>query len=76
MCPVCVSLLLSHTVLSELYQEKWIAEDDEQRMKEENGPLSDRLVLVQLTRHSTVQHTADVLVKYGHERAARLLRGW
>ena len=77
MCPVCVSVLLSHTVLSELYQEKLVTEDEVKRMKGEGVFLSDRVVLVQSTKPpEVVAKTAIVLDKYGHNEDASLLRGW
>ena len=77
MCPVCVSVLLSHTVLSELYQEKFVTEDEVKRMKGERGILSDRVVFVQCTQPpEVVAGTTNVLDKYGHNWAARRLRGW
>ena len=70
-------MLLSHTVLSELYQEKLVTEDEVKKMKEERGPLSDRVVLVQFAKPpEVVARSAIVLDKYGHNRAASLLRGW
>ena len=71
-----MSVLLSHTVLSELYQEKLLTEDEVKRMK---GGLyvSDRVVLVQCTKPpEVVARTTIVLDKYGHNREARKLRGW
>ena len=69
-------MLLSHTVLSELYQEKLVTEDEVKRMKEE-GDLSDRVVLVQFTKPpEVVTKTTNVLHKYGHNEEARWLRGW
>ena len=68
--------LLAHAVLSELYQEMLVTEDDVNRMNVEEGEISDRLVLVQCTKSSTVNRTADVLDKYGHKEEASLLRGW
>ena len=63
-------MLLSHTVMSELYQEKLL-------MKGEIGSLSDRIVLVQYTKPpEVVAKTAIVLDKYGHIEEARKLRGW
>ena len=53
MCPVCVSVLLSHTVLSELYQEKLVTEDEVERMKEEGVNLSYIVVSVQFTKPSS-----------------------
>ena len=76
-CPVCVSVLLSHTVLSELYQVKLVTEDEVKRMKEQGGDLSDGVVLVQCTKPpEVVARTVAVLDKYGHNEAARWLRGW
>ena len=70
-------MLLSHTVLSELYQEKLVTEDEVKRMKGEGGSLSDRVVLVQCTKPpEVVARTTTVLDKYGHNEAASLLRGW
>ena len=77
MCPVCVSVLLSHTVVSELYQEELVIEDEVKRMKGERGGLSDRLVYVQCTKPpEVVAKSASVLNKYGHNKEARALRGW
>ena len=76
-CPVCVSVLLSHTVLWELYQEKLVTEDDVKRMKGEEEDLFDRVVLVQCTKPpEVVARSATVLDKYGHNEEARQLRGW
>ena len=70
-------MLLSHTVLSELYQEKLVTDDDVKRMTGEGGDLSDRVVLVQCTKPpEVVARTAIVLDKYGHNEEARWLRGW
>ena len=70
-------MLLSHTVLSELYQEKLVTEDEVERMKGEEGDLSDRVVLVQCTKPpEVVARTAIVLDKYGYNKEARWLRGW
>ena len=77
MCPVCVSVLLSHTVLSELYQKKLVTEDEVERMKGEGRDLSYRVVCVQCTKPpEVVTRTADVLDKYGYNEEASLLRGW
>ena len=77
MCPVCVSVLLSRTVLSELYQEKLVTNDEVKMMKGEGWYLSDRVVVVQCTKPSeVVTKTANVLDKYGHNEEARHLRGW
>ena len=68
-------MLLSHTVLSELYQ-KLVTEDEVKRMKGGDS-LSDRVVLVQCTKPpEVVARTTIVLGKYGHNKEARMLRGW
>ena len=70
-------MLLSHTVLSELYQEKLVTEDEVKRMKGEEEDLSDRVVRVQFTKaREVVARTVNVLDKYGHNWATSLLRGW
>ncbi len=67
-------MLLSHTVLSELYQEKLVTEDEVKRMKEE---VSYGVVLVQWAKApEVIARTANVLDKYGHNKEARCLRGW
>ncbi len=77
MCPVCVSVLLSHTVLSELYQEKLMTEDEMKRMKGEGRSLSARVVFVQYTKPpEVVARTVNVLDKYLHNEEANQLRGW
>ena len=70
-------MLLSHTVLLELYQEKLVTENEVKGMKGEGVYLSDRVVLVQCTKPpEMVARTANMLEKYGHNEDARLLRGW
>ena len=70
-------MLLSHTVLSELYQEKLVTEDEVKRMQGEGGLLSDRVVLVQCTKPpEVIARTTNVLDNYGHNEEARQLRGW
>ena len=70
-------MLLSHTVVSELYQEKLVTEDEVKKMKEERGSLSDRVVLVQCTKPpEVIARTVGVLDKYGYNEEARKLRGW
>ena len=70
-------MLLSHTVLSELYQEKLVTEDEVKRMKGERWYLSARVVPVQCTKPPEVAaSTVNVLDKYGHYHEASLLRGW
>ena len=66
-------MLLSHTVLSELYQEKLVTEDEVKSMEEEGGSLS----CVQCTKPpEVVARSAIVLDKYGQNEEARWLRGW
>ena len=70
-------MLLSHTVLSELYQEKLVTEDDVKRMTGEGGDLSDRVVRVQCTKPpEVVARTTNALGRSGHNEEASLLRGW
>ena len=70
-------MLLSHTVLLELYHEKLVTEDEVKRMKGEVGDLSDRVVLVQFTKPpEVIARTAFVLDKYGYKKTARQMRGW
>ena len=77
MYPVCVSVLLSHTVLSELYQEKLVTEDEVKRMKGKRRDLSGILVLFQFTSPpEVVAKSASVLDKYGHNEEAIMLTGW
>ena len=70
-------MLLSHTVLSELYQEKLVTEDEVKRMKGEGRDLSYKVVLVQCTKPpEVVARSVMVLDKYGHNEEANQLRGW
>ena len=70
-------MMLYHAVLSELYQEKLVTEDEVKRMKGEGGDLSDRVVIVQCTKPpEVVARTTIALNTYGHNEAASLLRGW
>ena len=70
-------MLLFHTVLSELYQEKSVTGDEVKSMKGEGGDLSDKVVLVQCTKPpEVIARTTIVLDKYGHDWEARQLRGW
>ena len=70
-------MLLSHTVLSELYEEKLVTEDEGKRMKGEGGLLSDRVVLVQCTKPpEVVARSVNMLDKYGCNEEANQLRGW
>ena len=69
-------MLLSHTVLSKLYHERLVTEDDVERMKR-GGHLPDRVVIVQCTKPpEVVTRTADVLSKFGLNGEAMQLRGW
>ena len=77
MCPVCVSVLLFHTVLSELYQEKLVTEDEVERKKGEGGDLPYIVVTVQCTKPvEVVTRTTGVLDRYGYNVETSLLRGW
>ena len=70
-------MLLSHTVLSELYQEKLVTVDEVKKMKGQGEGLSVRVVHVQFTNPpEVVARTAIMLDKYGHNEEARQLRGW
>ena len=69
--------MLSHTVLSEMYQEKLVTEDEVERMKGKGGDLSYRIVHIQFTKPpEVVTRTTNVLNKYGHSEKAMQLRGW
>ena len=69
-------MLLSHTVLSELYHERLVTDDEVERMKR-GGHLPDRVVNVQCTKPPEVlTRTADVLDKFGLNEEAMQLRGW
>ena len=69
-------MLLSHTALSELFQERLVTKDDVERMKR-GGHLPGRVVIVQCTKPpEVVARTADVLDKFGYNESARKLRGW
>ena len=77
MCPVCVSVLLSHTVLSELYQEELVTEDEVKRIEEEGEDLLFQLIAIQCTKPpQMVTGTTDFLDTFGYNKEARLLRGW
>ena len=70
-------MLLSHTVLSKLYQEKLVTEDEVKRMKGERVDVIDRLVNDQCTKPAEdVTKTADILDQFGHAESAGRLRGW
>ena len=68
---------LSHTVLSQLYQERLVTEGEVKEMKGEEGYLPNRLARVQCTKApGVVTRTADVLDTFGYNESARKLRGW
>ena len=70
-------MLLSHTVLPELYQEKLVTEDEVKRMKGEGGNLLYQLIPIQYIKPlEAVTGMAEVLMKFGHNNKARQLRGW
>ena len=70
-------MLLSHTVLSKLYQEKLVTEDEVKRMKGEGGDLFYQLISIQCTKPSkVVTRTAAILAKLEYDDEARQLRGW
>ena len=70
-------MLLSYTVLSELYQEKLVTEDDVKRMKGAGGDLSYRVVRVQFTKPpAVIARSVIVLDQYRHKETPRELRGW
>ena len=72
----CVSMLLSHTVLSELYQKKLVTKDEMKSMKG-RVDLLYQLIPIQYTKPSKVAtRTAAILAKFGHNVEARQLRGW
>ena len=70
-------MLLFHTVLSELYQEKLATEDEVKRMIGEEGDLLYQIISIQCTKPpEVVARTVKVLVTFGHDEDARQLRGW
>ena len=70
-------MLLSHTVLSELYQEKLVTKDDVRRMRGVGGKLSSGIFRDLCTKPpKVVTRAADVLSKHGYNQEARQLRGW
>ena len=71
------SVLLSHTVLSELYQEKLVTMNELNWMRGKGPDLSGQVVLVQYSKPpEVVAITAAVLNKYGLNLEARQLTGW
>ena len=76
-CLFCVSVLLSHTVLAELYQEKLVAEDEVTRMEGRGGDLLYQLIPIQFSKPpEVVTKTADILDTIGFNNEAIQLRGW
>ena len=70
-------MLLSHTVLSELYQEKLVTEDEVKRMKGKRENLLYQLIPVQCTTPpEVVTGTANLMDKFGYIEEAMQLRGW
>ena len=70
-------MLLSCTVVSELYQEKLLTEDEVKRMKVEGGDLLYQRIPLQCTKPpEMVTRIADVMSKFGHNEEAMQLRGW
>ena len=70
-------MLLSHTVLSQLYQKKLVTEDEVKRMKGEGVFPIINVVGVQYTKPpDVVTKTTNVLDRYGYNESARRLRGW
>ena len=77
MYPACVSVLLFYTVVSELYQEKLLSEDEVKRMRGERGELLDQVISKKCAKHQEdVTRTAGVLDKFGEKERAAKLRGW
>ena len=65
-----------HTVLSELYQENLVTEDEVKRTVGEGGFQANQLFHIQLTKTpEVIMKTADVLDKFGYDDLARRLRG-
>ena len=70
-------MLLSHTVLSELYQEKLVTEDEVKRMQGEGEDLPYQLIPIQYTNPpEVVTRTAAIMENFGYNEEARQLRGW
>ena len=70
-------MLLSHTVLPELYQEKLVTEDEVKRMKGEGGGLFNQLIPIQYAKPpEVVARTAELMAKFERNDEVRQLRGW
>ena len=68
-------MLLSHTVLSELYQEKLVTEGEVKRMKGEFQLY--QLIPIQYTKPpEVVTRTAAIMATFEHNKEAIQLRGW
>ena len=71
------SHVISHTVLSELYLERLVTEDEWERMKSKGGYLADQLVPIQFTNPpEVVDKSADLIDKFGYNEEGTQLRGW
>ena len=71
------SHVISHTVLSELYLERLVTEDEWERMKSKGGYLADQLVPIQFTKTpEVVDKSADLIDKFGYNEEGTQLRGW
>ena len=69
-------MLLSYTVLSELYQKKLVTEDEVKWMKGGGGYLPNQLIPIMSNKQPEVRsRTADVLDKFKYHESARKLRG-
>lgn len=76
---VCMytSVLLHHTVLSNLYQNNLVDEDDVEWMKGKGGYLPDRVVHLQCSKHpGMMTRSADALDMFGYYDSANQLKGW
>ena len=70
-------MLLSYTVLSELYQEKLVTEDEVNRMRGDGGDPPYQLIPFQYTKPpELVTRIAAIMAKFGHNEESRQLRGW
>lgn len=69
-------MLLSHKVMSELYQEMLVTKDEMERMKGEGGDLLYQLISIQCTKpQAMTTKTADILDTFRHKEEATRLRG-
>ena len=70
-------MLLSHTVLSELYQERLVTEDEVKRTNRKRKDLLYQLIPIQYTKPpDVVTRIVDLMAKFGHNEEERQLRGW